>query len=90
MKKVLLSVGALVLVAAMAGCSGGPAAEGKAVAKKACECQKLSKDDTKSAEAEACIEEWGEMLKAAYEKYENDEAKMKEFIAGGDSYECDK
>ena len=90
MKKVLLSLSALAFVSLMVGCSGGPAAEGKALAKKACECQTLSKDDTKAAEAEACIEEWGEMLKAAYEKYENDEEKMKEFIAGGDSYECDK
>lgn len=89
MKKVLLSVSALAVVTMMVGCGGGPAAEGRAVAKKACECQKLSMDDTKSVEAEACIEEWGDMLKAAYEKYENDEVKMKEFIAGGDSYECE-
>ena len=46
-------------------------------------------DDTKSAEAEACIEEWGELLEVAYEKYENDEVKMKEFLAGGDSYKCE-
>ena len=44
---------------------------------------------TKAAEAEACIEEWGEMLKVAYEKYENDEVKMKEFIEGGDSFKCE-
>lgn len=89
MKKVLLSVSALAFVATMASCAGGPAAEGKKIAQKACECQKLSQDDTKAAEAEACIEEWGEMIKAAYEKYENDEAKMKEFLEGGDSFKCE-
>ncbi len=89
MKKILLFVSAMTFVAVMAGCSGGPAAEGKKIAKKACECQQLAKDDTKSAEAEACIEEWGEMLEVAYEKYENDEVKMKEFLAGGDSYKCE-
>ena len=89
MKKVLLSVSALVLVSVMVCCQAGPAAEGKRIAQKACECQQLSKDDTKAAEAEACIEEWGEMIRVAYEKYENDEAKMKEFVQGGDSYKCE-
>ena len=88
-KKLLLSLSALSFVAVMAGCSSGPAAEGKKIAKKACECQQLAKDDTKAAEAEACIEEWGEMLRVAYEKYENDEVKMKEFIEGGDSFKCE-
>lgn len=89
MKKVLLSVSAMVLAVVIVGCAGGPAAEGKKIAQKACECQKLAKDDTKAAEAEACIEEWGEMIKVAYEKYENDEAKMKEFVEGGDSFKCE-
>ena len=89
MKKILLSVSALAFVAALVACSGGPAAEGRKVAQKACECQKLAEDDTKSVEAETCIEEWGEMLKEAYEKYENDEAKMKEFVEGGNSFECE-
>ena len=71
-------------------CTGSsPAAEGRNVAKKICECQKLFEDDNQYAEYEACIEEWGEMIKAAYEKYENDTAKMQEFAKGGDSYKCE-
>lgn len=89
MKKLLSVVSAFVFVAAMAGCADGPAAEGRKAAQKACECWKLAEDDTRAAEAESCIEEWGEMLKAADEKYENDEDKMKEFIEGCKSYKCE-
>ena len=89
MKKVLLSIGLIAFVATMAGCAQGPAAEGMAVAKKACECQKLSEDDTKSVEYEACLKEWDEMNNTAHEKYENDETKLKEFIEGLESYKCD-
>lgn len=89
MKKLLSVVSAFVFVTTMAGCADGPTAEGRKAAQKACECWKLAEDDTRAAEAESCIEEWGEMLKAADEKYENDEDKMKEFIEGCKSYKCE-
>ena len=88
-KKILLSVSALAFAGVLVGCSESPAAEGRKLARKICECQKLAEDDNQYAEHEACIEEWGEMIKAAYEKYENDTAKMQEFAKGGDSYKCE-
>ena len=41
MKKVMLSVSALALVAMMAACGGSAKADAEALAKKSCECEQL-------------------------------------------------
>ncbi|MBR1765599.1 MAG: hypothetical protein IJ745_00990 [Bacteroidales bacterium] len=88
MKKALFIVGLMPLAAFFAAC-GGPAADGRRLAEKACQCSKLDLDDSKAAEAEACIEEWSRMIEKATKKYADDAEKLAKFVEGSESVHCE-
>lgn len=75
MKKVVLTLSAFALVAMFAAC-GGPAADGKKLAEKRCECKKMEKGEDK----DKCKEERDKMEEEMEQKYKDaDEETLQKF-----------
>lgn len=79
MKKILLPLGLLAMATIVSSC--GPAADGKKVAEKYCECSEM-KDVTQRNE---CSEEYHRMYNDYHRQYLEDSEALKEFMEAFES-----
>ena len=80
MKKILFPIVLMALFVTVSSC--GPAADGKKVAKKYCECSEMKDINEKNR----CSEEYHRMYNDYHRQYLGDEEALKEFVEAFESH----